>query len=322
MAEPVSGHEAEAGRRHHSQHDETGPAGPRSLPIALMQLRSSPSLDELDAEVSRVLASYPATELIVFPELHLTNPSEGFAEDGELDAAEPLDGPRSERLAEIARAHSVWLIPGSVVEADGDARFNTMPVYSPTGELVASYRKVFPWRPYETCSPGNRIVSFDIPGRGRIGLTICYDAWFPEIHRQLAWDGCEAIVNVVLTPTIDREQELVLARANAIVNQVFIASVNAATPSGVGQSLIVDPEGRVRSRAPGAEPCVVTDVLRLGTVAEIRSSGTAGLNRVWQQFDGIEDVPPVDLPIYGGRISPATWRPASVSGRSAPGATP
>ena len=301
MAEPVSGEEA-----------VTGGSGSRALPIALMQLSSSPSLDALEAEVSRVLASYPATELIVFPELHLTNPSEGFTgSDALADNAEPIDGPRSARLAEIARTHGVWLIPGSVVEADGDARFNTMPVYSPAGELVASYRKIFPWRPYETCTPGNQIVSFDIPGRGRIGLTICYDAWFPEIHRQLAWDGCEAIINVVLTPTIDREQELVLARANAIVNQVFIASVNAATPAGVGQSLIVDPEGRVRSRAVGAEPCVVTDVLRLGTGREVRTSGTAGLNRVWQQFDGIEDGAAIDLPIYGGRITPATWRPAS-----------
>lgn len=298
-------------------------AGTRALPIALMQLRSSPSLDDLDSQVARVLASFPATELIVFPELHLTNPEDGFAAGNSLDAhAEPLDGPRSQRLADIARAHGVWLIPGSVVEAEGDRRFNTMPVFSPDGELVASYRKMFPWRPYETCEPGNQVVSFVIPGRGRIGLTICYDAWFPELHRQLAWDGCDAIINVVLTPTIDREQELVLARANAIVNQVFIASVNAASPSGVGQSLVVDPEGRVRSHSVGAEPCVVTDVLRLGTVHEIRSTGTAGLNRVWQQFDGIEDAPAIELPIYGGQISPKRWRPATLSRQAPPGVTP
>jgi predicted amidohydrolase len=253
---------------------------------------------------------FPATELIVFPELHLADPGDGVSVD--IDAGghrEGLDGPRSRRLGEIARKRGVWLIPGSVYEHDGDDVYNTMPVYSPSGELSASYRKICPWRPYETVRPGNRIVYFDIPERGRIGLTICYDAWFPELHRQLAWLGCEAIVNVVRTPTIDREQELVLVRANAIVNQVFVASVNAAAPSGVGRSLVVDPEGRVRSHAIAAEPTVITDVLHLGLVEEIRKYGTAGLNRVWSQFEPGDD--PIELPVYGGRISPETWAPRS-----------
>lgn len=279
-----------------------------------MQVRSSPSLEELEAEVKDVLASFPATRLIVFPELHLTNPSDGFAEGGtRFGELEAIDGARSAKLGAIARAHGIWLIPGSVAEADDGVVFNTMPVYAPDGKLAATYRKIFPWRPYEPSRAGNQIVSFDIPGIGRVGLTICYDAWFPEIHRQLAWDGCDVIINVVLTPTIDREQELVLARANAIVNQVFIASVNAATPSGVGQSLIVDPEGRVRSHAVGAEPCVITDVLRLNTVDEVRADGTAGLNRVWNQFDVPDAGEPIELPIYGGRITPATWRSAAIS---------
>lgn len=280
-----------------------------SLPIALMQLRSSPSLDELEDRVKGVCEQFGSTELIVFPELHLTNPAGRDLEGGEPHAVEheAIDGPRSKRVGEIARRFGVWLIPGSVYEADAEAVFNTLPVYSPTGELVTSYRKIFPWRPYEKVRPGNQVVYFDIPDRGRIGLTICYDAWFPELHRQLAWCGCEAIINVVLTPTIDREQELVLARANAIVNQVFIASVNAAAPSGVGQSLVVDPEGRVRSHTVAAEPCVITDVLHLGVVQEIRERGTAGLNCLWKQFEVGDQ--PLELPVYQGRISPETWKP-------------
>jgi predicted amidohydrolase len=280
----------------------------RSLPIALMQLPSSPSLDEFEARVGEVHAQFPATELIVFPELHLTNPADAaLIGDDPRTHCETLDGPRSARIGEIARKYGVWLVPGSVYERDGGDVFNALPVYSPHGDRVAVYRKIFPWRPYESVRPGNQIVYFDIPDRGRIGLTICYDAWFPELYRQLAWLGCDAIVNVVLTATIDREQELVLARANAIVNQVFIASVNAAAPTAVGQSLVVDPEGRVRSRSSAAEPCVITDVLHLATVGEIREHGTAGLNRLWDQFRPGDE--PLELPAYGGRISPDTWRP-------------
>ena len=84
-------------------------------------------------------------------------------------------------------------------------------------------------------------------------MTVCYDAWFPEVSRQLAWMGAELLLNVALTPTGDRAQEVVLAQANAIVNQVFVASVNAAAPRGQGRSLLVDPQDRILAAAVGAE---------------------------------------------------------------------
>ena len=97
----------------------------------------------------------------------------------------------------------VWLVPGSVFErADDGPIHNTAVVFSPDGELVARYRKVFPWQPHEECAPGDGFVTFDIPDVGRIGLAICYDGNFPETFRQLAWMGAE----VVLQPTPDHDQ--------------------------------------------------------------------------------------------------------------------
>ena len=116
------------------------------------------------------------------------------------------------------------------------------------------------------------------------------------------------MLNLVKTPTVDRAQETVIARANAIVNQVFVASVNAGTPSGLGRSLLVDPEGRVRVEAVSALPSVLTDVIDLDAVTTVRRFGTAGLNRVWDQYQHGHDEGPVPLPMYGGRIDPATWR--------------
>jgi predicted amidohydrolase len=104
---------------------------------------------------------------------------------------------------------------------------------------------------------------------------------------------------------VDRAQELVLARANAIVNQVFVISVNAAAPVGVGQSLVVDPEGLVRVAAPSEAPTVLTDVLDLDHVTRAREFGTAGLNRLWNQFRPGDE--PLALPLYEGRIDPARW---------------
>jgi predicted amidohydrolase len=270
----------------------------RPLPLALVQAPTR-TFDEFADDVRRLAAERPQVRLVVHPELHLC---------AHLDDAEPLDGPRDKALAQLAGDLGLWLAPGSVYERGDDGRiYNTAVVYSPEGRRVASYRKIFPWRPYEKTAPGNRFVVFPIEGVGRIGLSICYDAWFPETTRHLAWLGAELVLNFVQTPTADRAQELVLARANAIVNQVFVASVNAAAPDGLGRSLLVDPEGRVRVEAAGVETTVLTDVPDLDEVTKVRRYGTAGLNRMWQQFEPGE--PPLTLPLYGGELDPARWSP-------------
>ena len=190
------------------------------------------------------------------------------------------------------------------------AVYNTATAYSPQGRRVASYRKIFPWRPYEKVASGSEFVVFDMDGHGRVGLSICYDAWFPETSRQLAWMGAELIVNVVQTPTSDRAQEVTIAAANAIVNQVFVASVNAAAPQGVGRSLLVDPQGRARVESPSSEAAVLTDVIDLDEVQAVRRFGTAGVTRPWRQFDGDAEVS-IELPLYDGRISSSRWTPTS-----------
>jgi len=58
--------------------------------------------------------------------------------------------------------------------------------------------------------------------------------------------GAEFVVKVVKTIGADRKQERVLAQANAIVNQVFVLSVNAAGPVGMGGSIVCGPEGTVK----------------------------------------------------------------------------
>ncbi|GAB3003795.1 carbon-nitrogen hydrolase family protein [Amycolatopsis acidiphila] len=272
----------------------------RPLPLALVQAPTR-TFDEFADDLRRLAAERPQVRLVVHPELHLC---------ARLDAAEPLDGPRDKALAELAGDLGLWLVPGSVYERGDDGRiYNTAVAYSPEGRRVASYRKIFPWRPYEKTASGNEFVVFDVDGIGRVGLSICYDAWFPETTRHLAWMGAELVLNLVQTPTADRTQELVLARANAIVNQVFVASLNAAAPHGLGRSLLVDPEGRVRVEAAGVETTVLTDVPDLDEVANVRRFGTAGLNRMWNQFEPGE--PPLPLPLYAGELDPARWSPTT-----------
>ena len=242
--------------------------------------------------------------MLIAPELHLAALPpllEGRDGYGDLLATE-IPGPLTDRLAEIARESEFWLVPGSLYERGEQGRLhNTTVVLSPEGELVARYRKVFPWQPHETCAAGDRFVTFDIPDVGRVGLAICYDGNFPETFRQLAWMGAEVVLQPTLTTTSDRDAELVMARANAIFNQVHVVSVNAAEPAGLGRSAIIDPEGLVRVGAGGGEE-LLTDVLDLDAVTRVRRFGTAGVSRMWEQLD--RDGARIELPMYGGSIQP------------------
>ncbi|GAA3576048.1 hypothetical protein GCM10022222_70950 [Amycolatopsis ultiminotia] len=292
---------------------------PRLLPLALAQLPPRPYTDTVAAyasEVETLLAAHPGTKLVAFPELHLCGVEGTEAERNEQlnAAAQPLDGPRTRQLAQLAGDLDVWLAPGSVCERGDDGElFNIALVFSPEGHLAARYRKIFPWRPYEPYEPGDRFVVVELAEFGRLGFSICYDAWFPEVARHLAWLGAELVLNPVQTTTADRAQELVLARANAITNQVFVASVNTASPVGMGESILVDPEGMVLGQVPGAEPGVLARTIDLDDVARVRRDGTAGVTRVWDHFAPGDS--PLELPLYQGRIEPGRWRPRAGGAR-------
>jgi formamidase len=260
------------------------------------------TLDALRSRVAAVVATVPHADLVLLPELHLSAQPTLLEEQTTYpdDVAVPLPGPLTDALGVIAEAAGVWLVPGTVFERAEDGRLhNTALAISPQGELVARYRKVFPWQPHEECAPGDSFVTFDIPDVGRVGLAICYDGNFPEAFRQLAWMGAEVVLQPTLTTTSDRDAELVLARANAIANQLYVVNLNAAAPAALGRSVIVDPEGVVRARAGSGEE-LVTDVLDLDAVDRVRQFGTAGVSRMWDQI--VRTGPEIALPMYGGRV--------------------
>jgi formamidase len=276
----------------------------RSLFVAALQTAGFPgdpaaTLDQFERNVRALRSTFDGLQLVVAPELYLMALAPLLDEDDVPlgDLAVDVPGELTEQLAALARETKLWLIPGSVYERVGEAVANTALVLSPSGELVTTYRKCFPWQPYETTQPGLRTVCFDIDGIGRFGIAICHDGAFPEIFRSLAWQGAEAIFQVTLTGTSDREAETVIARANAIVNQVAVVNVNAAAPVGNGRSLVIDPEGAVRYEAGVGEE-LVTAVLDLDQVERVRERGSFGINRLWDEMDRVG--PGLDLPLYGG----------------------
>lgn len=262
------------------------------------------------ADVAATLACFPEISLLSYPELHLVGLEHLPLEDREAalrSSAQRLDSPFVAALGTIAAHHGIWLCPGSIIEVDeSGAHYNTQLIFDPGGSLRASYRKMFPWRPYEKVAPGTQFEVLAAEGLGHIGLSNCYDTWFPEHSRQLAWLGAEVILNIAQSRAADRAQELVLARAHAITNQCMFVSVNCAAPFGRGRSLIIDAEGEVLADA-GTEEATIVATIADARVEQVRTFGTAGLNRLWGQF--VDGDAPIHLPMYNGSIDPANWAP-------------
>jgi len=243
----------------------------------------------LEKETARVLARFPWIQMVVFPELCSfgagTNP------------AETMPGPTESRYQALAQKHGIWLIPGSIYERVGGDVFNTASVINPKGEVVTRYRKIYPFLPYEKgVKSGSEFVVFDIPDVGRFGISICYDGWFPETTRALVWKGAEVIIHPTMTNTIDRPQELIIAQANAIVNQCYFIDVNCAGQLGNGRSIVVGPEGDIihQSGEVGEQIPFTVDLSR---VREVRRSGTLRLGQVLKSFRDT----PIEFPCYRGK---------------------
>jgi predicted amidohydrolase len=234
--------------------------------IALCQTNSGEDVAANEEQVFGLLdeAAAAGVDLAALPEVW---PRQGSAPQMR-EAAEPLDGPRVTRLAEVARRHGMWVHGGSVLELDGDRVFNTSVLFDRSGELVATYRKIHlfdadppgavPSRESYLFAAGEEVVTAETEF-GRVGLTICYDVRFPELYRNLAVQGS----TIVFVPAAFRYETgvdhwEVLLRARAIEDQAFVVAAaqwGSWGPAGkerrnFGNSLVADPWGRLLTVAP------------------------------------------------------------------------
>ncbi|MCW5571718.1 MAG: carbon-nitrogen hydrolase family protein [Steroidobacteraceae bacterium] len=241
-----------------------------------LDLPRGDNLDRIEREIDSVHRRFPWVQMVVVGELAAFGPDPAHAQ--------PMPGPAEQRLCAAARRNQLWLVPGSMFERQGDQIFNTAPVIDPHGQVVARYRKMFPFCPYEQgVTAGDQFVVFDVPGVARFGVSICYDMWFPETTRSLAWLGAEVILHPTMTNTIDRDIELSIARASAAINQCWFIDINVAGDLGFGRSGIYAPGGDIVYEA-GAGREILTADLDLDAVRAVRTRGWHGLTQPLKSF--------------------------------------
>lgn len=258
--------------------------------LALAQLRQTAG--DVDANLDRAEravadAATDGADLVVLPELFVVG---YFAFERYAREAEGLDGPTLARLREIASAHDVGLLAGSVVEdleasaAAGEAvpaeegLANTAVFFDRDGTRRAVYRKhhLFGYDSAESrlLTPGETHPTVPFEGF-TVGVTTCYDLRFPELYRELSDAGATLVLVPSAWPYPRVEHWRTLPRARAVENLCYVATANGAADSEfadatlLGRSTVYDPWGTPVASTGEESTLVVTD-LDPGRVDDVR----------------------------------------------------
>jgi len=187
----------------------------------------------------------------------------------------------------FAADRNVWLLVGSVlVRGESKAR-NRALLVAPDGSIAASYDKIHLFdvdlpngerhRESDRYEAGDRAIVGRTPWGG-VGLTICYDLRFPELHRDLSLAGAEMIATpaAFARPTGEAHWETLL-RARAIENGCFVLApaqggTHADGSRTWGRSMIVDPWGQPIIALDHDRPGIVSARLDLSEVEKARNA--------------------------------------------------
>ena len=221
-------------------------------------------------------ARQQGADLICFPELNVT----GYSTKASVkEAAEPVPGPISRRLHQMARDYQITILAGMAQKGDDEKIYAGHLVVSPQ-EILGTYQKVHIAPPeIGIFSAGNAIPLFEIAGI-KLGIQLCYDAHFPELATRMAVDAADVIFMPHASPRGTPSQKLISwlrhLTARAFDNGVFIVACNQTGDNGnglqfPGVAVVIDPAGEIMDKdISGREGLLITD-LKADRMAAVRS---------------------------------------------------
>jgi len=212
-----------------------------------------------------------------------------------FNLAEPIPGPSTEALQQIAREENVVIIASLFEKRAPGVYHNTAAIIDADGSLLGIYRKMhIPDDPqyYEKFyfTPGDLGFRAWNTAFGRIGVVICWDQWYPEAARLTALAGAE----ILLYPTaigwhpsekaaegkLQHDAWQTIQRSHAITNGCFVAAINRVgheKPAGGdglefwGQSFVCAPSGEIIAQASADQPETLVVEIDLAQVNEART---------------------------------------------------
>jgi predicted amidohydrolase len=229
-------------------------------------------------------AAERGTSLVVLPENAMYSDPDPTADV--RPAAEPVDGPFAQSIAQAAKNAGVAVIAGMTETPSGDDRCtNAVLAVDEQGRTIGVYRKVhlydaFGYRESDRIVPhAPRPLVFDRDGL-RFGVMTCYDLRFPEMARFLVDAGAEVLIVPAawVAGPAKEDHWTTLLRARAIENTVYVLACGQTGPVSVGHSAIIDPMGQIVAGA-GEAPGFVTAWIDHARLEEVRAKNPSLANR-------------------------------------------
>jgi N-carbamoylputrescine amidase len=238
--------------------------------------------------------------IVCLPELFQT---QYFCQREELalfDLAEPIPGPSTKKLGEVARETSVAIVASLFERRAPGLYHNTAVTLGSDGEIASVYRKMhIPDDPlyYEKYyfAPGDLGFQAVDLGVGRVGTLVCWDQWYPEGARLTALQGAEVLFYPTAIGWHPAEKDefgaaqydawQTIQRSHAIANGVYVAGVNRVglehgdilgnrvEGPGLqfwGGSFLADPFGRIIAKASHEKEEILIGEVDLGLIEETR----------------------------------------------------
>lgn len=268
-----------------------------SVAIGLVQMQCSedPAANTDKAVSMTREAAARGAQVVCLPELFRSRYFCQSEDDGCFDLAEPVPGPTTATFAALAAELDVSIIVSLFERRAPGLYHNTTAVVDRQRGYLGKYRKMhIPDDPryYEKYyfTPGDLgFRTFDTE-QAQLGVLICWDQWYPEAARLTALQGAEILFYPTAIGWHPEEKAAVggdqhaawetMQRSHAIANGCFVVAVNRTgfepDPTGEGgiefwgQSFVVAPDGRIITRAPVDEECVLVAEAELGEMKRSR----------------------------------------------------
>lgn len=190
--------------------------------------------------------------------------------------AEKEGGPSWQEMSDYARKYHIYLIAGSMPEADDVGKvYNTSYIFDRDGKQIGKHRKAHLFdinvkngqyfKESDTLTSGDHATVFDTEF-GKMGVMICYDIRFPEFARTMVLDGARMIfVPAAFNMTTGPAHWELTFRARALDNQIYMLGCAPArdTQAGYiswGHSIVTDPWGKVMKQLDEKEGILIEEI--------------------------------------------------------------
>lgn len=211
-------------------------------------------------------------KIVIFPELSLTG---YMPRDDLFRQAESPSSPTIRAVLRLARETKKDIVFGCPMndEQVPGLVYNSCLLATGTGKLHRYDKMYLPtFGPFEEkvfFAEGKGVVVAD--GRhARIGLTICYDMFFPELAKLETLLGAQLLVNISAAPTTSRPFFRRVMPGRAVENAIYVAYCNMVGVHGSlvfgGGSVLYGPRGEEIARGKDLEEDILEAEIDLADI--------------------------------------------------------